>query len=33
MGESITLDTLDGEKSFKVAGVVDTMKTAVIAPL
>ena len=28
MGESITLDTLDGEKSFKVAGVVDTMKNS-----
>ena len=33
MGESITLDTLDGEKSFKVAGVVDTMKNSGYAPL
>jgi len=28
IGESISLETLDGEKSFKVAGVVDTMKNS-----
>lgn len=28
VGESITLETLDGEKSFTVAGVVDTMKNS-----
>lgn len=28
IGESITLETLDGEKSFKVAGVVDSMKNS-----
>ena len=28
IGDSITLGTLDGEKSFKVAGVVDTMKNS-----
>ena len=28
IGESITLDTLDGEKSFTVAGVVNTMKNS-----
>ncbi|WP_338452658.1 FtsX-like permease family protein [Niallia oryzisoli] len=28
IGESITLETLEGEKSFKVGGVVDTMKNS-----